>query len=111
MPTGFFKERTPSPSDWPILREIRIKFYAFARNFASKGREGRLYPCVSPFFGGGVVMLHGLRWLGDLRKQTLEKTYNSKRLKEIQQLHLSGQGDQMEIYKNCATLYRSTLSR
>ncbi|KMP12713.1 hypothetical protein UR09_00005 [Candidatus Nitromaritima sp. SCGC AAA799-A02] len=94
--------------------------YHFAQEVASNGRQTKLYPCVSPFgeltvMSSGEVCLccrdyDGSVIIGDLRKQTLQEVYNSKKLEEIQRLHLNGQGDQIDICKNCDALYRATLS-
>jgi radical SAM protein with 4Fe4S-binding SPASM domain len=93
----------------------REEFYSFMES--SYG--GKLaYPC--PLFltdymvvmsNGKVAMCcmdyDGLFLLGDLSKQKINDVRNSRKFKNLANLHLSGKGDLVKLCKNCDHLYRS----
>jgi len=75
----------------------------------------RAYPCFRLFheimvMSDGKVPLccvdyNGEVILGDLKSQTLEEIWASEKLKEIQKLHLKGEGYKIEICEKCDCLY------
>ena len=95
--------------------------YNFMKNFVSSNRnKTRLYPCVIPWtaltvMSNGKVCLccrdhDGEVILGDLNKQTIVEVLDSEEMREIRDLHLRGEGDKIDLCKNCDSLYRANLS-
>ena len=96
------------------------KDYNFMKTFTSNSNKSRLYPCSIPWttltvMSNGKVCLccrdhDGEVILGDLNKQTITEVVNSKEMLKVKKLHLEGQGDQIDLCKNCDSLYRANLS-
>ena len=95
--------------------------YNFMKNFTSSNRnKTRLYPCSIPWtdltvMSNGKVCLccrdhDGEVILGDLNKQTIVEVLDSEEMREIRDLHLRGEGDKIDLCKNCDSLYRANLS-
>jgi radical SAM protein with 4Fe4S-binding SPASM domain len=95
--------------------------YNFMKKFSSSNRnKSRLYPCSIPWttltiMSNGKVCLccrdhEGEVILGDLNKQSIEEVLNSKEMHEIRDLHLKGDGDKIDLCKNCDSLYRANLN-
>ena len=96
------------------------KNYNFMKTFTSRGNKTRLYPCSIPWttltvMSNGKVCIccrdhEGEVILGDLNKQTISEVLNSEQMLEVRKLHLEGQGDKIDLCKNCDSLYRANLS-
>ena len=95
--------------------------YNFMKNFASSNRnKTRLYPCAIPWtaltvMSNGKVCLccrdhDGEVILGDLNKQTIVEVLDSEEMRGIRDLHLRGEGDKIDLCKNCDSLYRANFS-
>ena len=98
----------------------RSKEFSFLRDFYSKVKGKRVYPCRSLWerivvMSNGKVCLcchmdyEGSVELGDLTKQTIKQIWDSKKFTEIRQLHLEGKAEKIELCRNCDILYRQYL--
>ena len=96
------------------------KDYNFMKTFTSNTNKSRLYPCSIPWttltvMSNGKVCIccrdhDGEVILGDLNKQTITEVLNSEEMLKVKKLHLEGQGDKIDLCKNCDSLYRANLS-
>ena len=87
---------------------------------AADKNKTRLYPCSIPWtsltvMSNGKVCLccrdlEGEVILGDLNKQTISEVLDSKEMDKIRNLHLKGEGDKIDLCKNCDSLYRANLN-
>jgi len=78
-------------------------------------KYGKPYPCFTPrrvtvLSNGKLVMCcldyDGRMVLGDLKKQSLNEIISSDKFKKILDLHMSFQGDKIDMCKNCTRLYK-----
>lgn len=98
----------------------REENFCFTRKSFSKIRKARLYPCpvvwgAPSIMSNGKMVLcckdyDGSIELGDLNNQTIMEIWNSDKLRKIKELHLRGEGDKIELCKNCESLYRASSS-
>jgi len=88
---------------------------SISKSFLKK--YSRPYPCFTPkhltvLSNGKVVMCcldyEGKMVLGDLKSQSLKEIMNSENFKKILELHMSFQGDKIDMCKNCTRLYRNS---
>lgn len=80
-------------------------------------KYGKPYPCFTPreltiLSNGKLVMCcldyDGKMVLGDLKTQSLKEVVNSDKFKKILELHMSFQGDKIDMCKNCTRLYKNS---
>ena len=95
--------------------------YNFMKHFTLSNRnKTRLYPCAIPWTALTVMSIgkvclccrdhDGEVILGDLNKQTIVEVLDSEEMRGIRDLHLRGEGDKIDLCKNCDSLYRANFS-